>query len=375
MTSDLFEVSAPPVSGERIRQARELLQMTQSDLAVAVGVDQTMIAHIERGTKQPNSELLQALATTLQLPTRFFRLPAPPALPKGSLLFRAKAGVGRRVIARTHAHAELVFEMAYRLSNYAKSIAVTVPRGLDPIESARETRTLMGYSPTEPAMNLVRAIERLGVLVIALPPSDECDAFAVWSRTDQETPIIGLASGKAFDRARMNAAHELGHLVLHGNIDAGTPALEREAYQFAAELLMPAQAIAVDLNAERPSLFTLARLKAKWQVSMQALARRAKDLSILSDRQFRYLMQQISSRGWRTIEPEFTALKPEVPRGLRKMIEIAFGGDVTPATVARRFDLSEDFATALFNAYAPPPMTSKSKGSNTKPTATVVSIK
>jgi hypothetical protein len=159
----------------------------------------------------------------------------------------------------------------------------------------------------------------------------------------------------------MNAAHELGHLVIHSKIDGGTPALEREAYQFAAELLMPASAIAVELKADRLNLFTLAQLKSKWQVSMQALARRGRDLAIISDRQYRYLMQQISARGWRIVEPEFSRMKPEAPRALRKMAEVAFGPDPKAATIAHKFDLSESFVAELLSSYAVAPGRSQEK--------------
>jgi transcriptional regulator with XRE-family HTH domain len=235
MTANLFEVGVPPVSGERVRQGRELLSITQSTLAEAVGVDQTMIAHIERGAKQPTAELLDAVAATLQLPSGCFRLPTAPELPQGTLLFRAKAGVGKRVLARAHAHAELVFEMAYSLSRRATPIRVTLSRRSDPIESAKAVRAQVGYQEDDPATGLIRAIERLGVIVIPLPHSDDCDAFAVWAGTDREIPVMRLVVGKPAARTRMNAAHELGHLVLHSRFDGGTPLLEREAYEFAAE--------------------------------------------------------------------------------------------------------------------------------------------
>jgi Zn-dependent peptidase ImmA (M78 family)/transcriptional regulator with XRE-family HTH domain len=376
MTANLFEVGVPPVSGERVRQGRELLSITQSTLAEAVGVDQTMIAHIERGAKQPTAELLDAIATTLQLPSRFFRLPTAPELPQGTLLFRAKAGVGKRVLARAHAHAELVFEMAYSLSRRATPIPVTLPRRNDPIESAKAVRAQMGYQEDDPATGLIRAIERLGVIVIPLPHSDDCDAFAVWAGTDREIPVMGLVVGKPADRTRMNAAHELGHLVLHSRFDGGTPLLEREAYEFAAELLMPAAALAGDFAGERLNLFYLARLKAKWQVSMQALARRAKDLAAISDRQYRYIMKQISARGWRTVEPEFTRIRPELPRAVRKMAEVVFGPNATTSQIASEFDLSEAFVDEVMGSFAGPPADRPTESKNSQRSrATIIRFK
>lgn len=64
-------------------------------------------------------------------------------------------------------------------------------------------------------------------------------------------------------------------------------------------------------------------LKAKWGVAIQALARRAFEMEIISERQYHYLFEQIGRRGWKIKEP--VALPIEKPRGLRKMAEIAYG--------------------------------------------------
>src|ERR1700730_13741978 len=116
MQEKLFEFRLPPINGKRVRQARELRGMTQVALADALGIDQTMIAHIERGTKQPASELLEALSVELGLPIPLFRRMDAPEFPTGSLLFRSKAGIGKKVVAQAHAHTELIFEFVVRLS-------------------------------------------------------------------------------------------------------------------------------------------------------------------------------------------------------------------------------------------------------------------
>jgi Zn-dependent peptidase ImmA (M78 family)/DNA-binding XRE family transcriptional regulator len=347
----LFEFRSPPVNGKRIRQARELRGLTQVALADALGIDQTMIAHIERGTKQPASELLEALAVELEFPVSFFRQTDAPEFPAGSLLFRSKAGIGRKVVAQAHAHTELVFELALRLSASATLIPVKLPICEDAIEGARSVRK--ATQPEDgPIVNLVRAVERLGVLVVPLPDLKDCDAFAVWAGPNREYPVIGIIVSKSPDRVRMNIAHELGHLVLHKQITGGTRDQESEAYRFAAELLMPASSIIEDLKLERLTLFRLAALKIKWQVSMQALARRARELQVLSDRQYRYLMQQIATRGWRTNEPEFQQLQEEKPRALRRLIEVVFGSKADWKRVGAEVLLGSDFIADIMNACA-----------------------
>jgi len=73
MSGLLFEIPSTPVNGQRVCLARELRSLTQAALGEILGIDQTMVAHIERGTKQPNSELLEAIATVLRLPPWLLR--------------------------------------------------------------------------------------------------------------------------------------------------------------------------------------------------------------------------------------------------------------------------------------------------------------
>jgi Zn-dependent peptidase ImmA (M78 family)/DNA-binding XRE family transcriptional regulator len=312
MQEKLFELRQAPVNGRRVRQARELRGLTQAALSEALGIDQTMVAHIERGTKQPGDELLDALSSELHLPANFFRQGNPPEFLKGSLLFRSKSGIGKRTISQAHAHAELAFELVLRLSERASLIPVRLPIENDPIEAARQVRQVLRV-PSGPFLNLIRAVERLGVVTIPLPDLKDCDAFAVWAGPARAYPVVGMFVGKPNDRTRMNVAHELGHLVMHRDLLGGTQELEVLAYRFAAELLMPMREIAPELDSERLTLFRLAALKKTWQVSMQALARRARDLEAISDRQYRYLMQQMTMRGWLSGRCAMHALPSERP--------------------------------------------------------------
>ena len=77
-----------------------------------------------------------------------------------------------------------------------------------------------------------------------------------------------------------------------------------------AELLMPEAAMRHEIIPP-VTLTGIARLKLKWKVSIQALIRRAYELSIITANQYKYLFTQLSARGWRTREPvELLAEKP-----------------------------------------------------------------
>jgi hypothetical protein len=95
---------------------------------------------------------------------------------------------------------------------------------------------------------------------------------------------------------------------------------EQEANQFAGELLVPAEAALREI-VPPVTLTTLADLKLRWGVSLQALVHRARDLGIITQRQYAYLFEQIGARGWRLREPPHLDIPVEKPRLVRKMAE------------------------------------------------------
>jgi Zn-dependent peptidase ImmA (M78 family)/transcriptional regulator with XRE-family HTH domain len=350
MTDSLF-ASRPTafVNGERVKQAREFIGITQSEFARKIGVTQAMVAHIEGGFKQPSDEVLAAIAHVAQLPVSYFRKGSLPELPAGWVLYRARAGASRKKLQRCHRHAQLILEIALELAKKVRTIPVRISTSTDsPEEAARRVRKVLGFAGTEPIQHLIRAVEKAGAIVLALPKDEVADAFAVWVNG---LPVIALAETPAGDRLRLTVAHELGHLVMH-ELQTSDAELERQAYRFAAELLVPESAILCDFDKLGVSLQAVAQLKLKWGVSMQALIRRARDLDRITERQYHYLMQQMSARGWRTSEPSNLAITVEKPRLLRRMAELVHGDPIDYTAMAKDFSLKVEFLVALMARYA-----------------------
>lgn len=95
--------------------------------------------------------------------------------------------------------------------------------------------------------------------------------------------MVILTRNRANDvyRHRFTAAHELGHLVLHGDA-TGDSRQEREADAFAAEFLTP-QASILPLLPRRMDLTYLAGLRRTWGVSVHSLVYRCRELGLISD--------------------------------------------------------------------------------------------
>jgi Zn-dependent peptidase ImmA (M78 family) len=152
-----------------------------------------------------------------------------------------------------------------------------------------------------PVKNVITLLESKGVRVFSLAvDAKEVDAFSMWHGGK---PFMFLNTFKSAEHCRFDAAHELGHLVLHRHGQTQGPELEREANAFASAFLMPRKSVLS--NAPRvATLPGLVRAKHYWKVSVAALNYRLHALGMTSDWVYRTLCIQLAEAGYRTKEPE-----------------------------------------------------------------------
>jgi Zn-dependent peptidase ImmA (M78 family)/DNA-binding XRE family transcriptional regulator len=340
------------MNGERLRQVRELLGWTQAHLAELVEVQQGTIAALEREARVPSDELLERIASVTGFPVAFFEERPPIEFPLGTLLYRKFARLSSQEKARAHRIAQQIFNAFLRMGARLKVIPLRIPKKVDedPITAARLVRSGIGFDPETPIKNLINRLERHGVLIITLPDEiEDLDAFSTW--VDGTIPVIVLSSGKPGDRQRWNVSHELGHLILHQSLQGGFDAIEHEANQFAAELLLPEGAMKREIIPP-VTLSSLAELKPRWGVALQTLITRALELEIITYRQAKYLRMQISRRGWIKDEPQALYIQPEKPRALRKMAEILYGEQINYKKLADDMHLPTFFIKRVIESYA-----------------------
>ncbi|HZU70932.1 MAG TPA: XRE family transcriptional regulator [Ktedonobacteraceae bacterium] len=353
------------INGYRIRQARELMRLTQSELAESLEITQSTIAQIESGRLMPSDALLEAIASRLGFPLPFFGREDPPNFPLGSLLFRSHVNMAAADRDEVHRLGQLEFEVLTALLKRVRNkVVMRLPQlsdeQVDIVAAAQYTRNALGLSFDVPIPHLVKAVEQSGASVLALPAHfATCDAFSLWANVpspqtafEMKKPLIVLSGETPGDRLRSTLAHELGHLVMHQAVRGTAREMEDEAYRFAAELLLPEQAIREEITTP-VTLTSLSRLKPVWGVSIQMLIRRAYDLKIITERQYRYLFKQLTEHGWRTREP--ISLQVEKPRALQQMAEIVYGKgtpNINYQQFARDVDLYPLFVKRLLSTYA-----------------------
>lgn len=341
------------INGDRLKFARELRGITQAELAGRIGVSQATIALIEGGRSQPPPELVEAIAFQMGLPPAFLRKPETTDFPLGSLLFRRRASMTAAEEKRVHRAGQMVFEVAKELRRHVTTLPVRLPQHVtDPTLAARATRSALGLSPDSPIKNLVLALEGAGVLILVLPwPMEGGDAFSAWVGDEGEVPAIAVSGVTTGDRLRLSVAHETGHLVLRHTLRGDRAALEREAYAFGAELLLPEVAMREEM-VPPITLTGIAAMKRRWGVSMQALIRRAHDLGVITKRQYTYLFQQLSARGWKLREPEALDVPVEKPRAVRQMAEMVYGKPINYQRLALDVSLPASLVRQIIEAHA-----------------------
>ena len=179
-----------------------------------------------------------------------------------------------------------------------------------------------------PITDVLLVLENAGVVVIKEElGSVRMDGLSNWSATDNRPYALIARDKDTCVRSRMDAAHELGHLVLHRGIDpkvlnssADFREIERQAFDFAGAFLMPAESFAAEVWA--PSLNAFLALKERWKASVAAMIKRCSSLHMLGEEYERRLWKHYGSRGWRRSEPLDGELEVENPRLLSRSVQL-----------------------------------------------------
>lgn len=340
--------------GNRLQVARRLRKYTKVQLAEAVGVTTTAIAQYEKNLNRPSQAVANELALFLGLPRQFFGAGRPVnRLPAAEAHFRSLRSTTSAAREQALAFGELTLALVDLMSGYVDLPPVNLPELDLPSElsttvireAAQATRAHWGY-PTGPLPSVVELLEANGIITVRLP-GDVDRKVSAFSTFAGERPLVVLALGRE-DRARsrFDAAHEVGHLVLHPDSEPGSKIVENQANVFASELLMPAAEI-IDQLPRRIDWTRFHDLKRTWGVSLKALVYRAHTLGVMSDATYRRGNQQLAV--WGQPEPGDLGLA-ESPRLLGMVRQVLEDNDIDFDGVLARGGIVGDVAGQIVAA-------------------------
>lgn len=317
----------------RLDLARRRRGLTKTALAEAVGISPRNLNAYERGAQEPAAATISRLATAVGFPAEFFHGPDFDEPSPDGASFRAMSRLTARQRDQALGSGALALALSDWIDGRFELPKPDIPQyhDLDPETAADAVREAWGLGERR-IPNMVHLLEAHGVRVFSLVEEiREVDAFSFWRGS---VPHIFLNTMKTAEHSRMDAAHELGHLVLHAHGGPGGRQAEHEAQAFGSAFLMPAGSV----RAEAPfggHLGQLAKAKARWNVSVANLAYRMHRLGMLTDWQYRSVFIELSRRG-RHVEPN--PIPQETSQVLEKVFQALRDDKVSKAAVAR--DLS-----------------------------------
>lgn len=330
-------VGTPGFVSDRLTEAREALGLTKVALSELIDVTPTAVSQYETGTS-PRPEVLDQISQKLGFPRTFFLRPVVADDEVSPIFWRSNATATK--IARQRGLQRLKWskEITCYLTQFFEFPKVDFPEELFSQSDFRELTTedieriadklrqFWGFGQG-PVPDLLLELENSGAVTSRINMAAETlDAFSQWSN-GIGTPFVILGKDRASAvRSRFDAAHELGHLLLHRGVDRKRinskedfKLIEKQAHQFAAAFLLPAKAFADELWT--PSLDGFLALKERWRVSISMMVMRCEDIGITEKEETQRLYINYNRRGWRTEEPLDSVLKHEEPKILRRSFE------------------------------------------------------
>lgn len=267
--------------GARIRRAREQAGFTQGELGQALGKTQTAVSYWEAGRRSPDVDDLVAIADALDVEVTYF--------------FERAQSKPKRVLLRAQATLRPFDDLITEIERFASRAEALPPldarvkvRAENPTKAAQQL--LAQARVTAPPIDIEDLCARCGVHVVEAPFSNEISGVIL----DLDNgPMIGVNRDHPLVRQRFSIAHELGHYLLehhdHFHIDLSDAAGqgeppgynwldERNANDFAAQVLMPAALVAASFADDD----NLNRLAKRFKVSREAMGWRLVNLGLLS---------------------------------------------------------------------------------------------
>lgn len=296
------------INPDRIAWARKRSGFTKVALAGLVDVDVRSVTAWETGASEPSAASETKLCSVLGVTESFLRIPYTNAPSADEVSFRAISKLSSRQRDMALANATIAFDLDDWITSHYDMATPSLPdlRDMPPEDAAFALRQEWSLGVL-PCPNIVHLLEAHGIRVFSLAiETKDVDAFCTWK---DSVPFVFLNTFKSSARRRFDAAHELGHLVLHRHGEYEGRVTEKEADRFAAAFLMPPQGFNSSISGV-PTLHAILQEKKRWGVSVAAFIYQMHTLSIISDWQYRSLFKTISQKGWRSEEPN--DLAPEV---------------------------------------------------------------
>lgn len=296
------------IFARRLGQARAMRGWSLRRLQEALGdaVSHNALSKYEKGEMMPRSQVLLALAQTLEQPVDFFFRPF--RWKSGSIRFRKKSkfpaarqkAVQEKAadfVERYREAEELTGDVRNFHSPFTTENPVRSPADAEEFAERLRKEWNLGDDPLPSVLGLMEA---RGIKVLEL--EKELDSFdGLYAQTDAgPVVVLGAQTRRNVPRKRMTAAHELGHIVLPFASEIEERAEEQAVKAFAGAFLLPERTFKETFGKQRQrwTVAELKEIKRQFGVSIMGIMKRAESLNLISSATYKHFCIRTRQWGW-----------------------------------------------------------------------------
>ena len=317
----------------RLKEARLLRGLTQTELADMVDVTKQAVSQYENGIVIPRGDVEIAMAQALNMPLAYFSM-ADSDLIRTPIFFRSRKSATNKKTIPYKVYINWTVDIYNYIANLVKLPKVNLINKCqeqysldDIIVIAKELRKNWGLGGG-PISNLTLLMENNGFIIAKTPLKadrvDACSLYFTNKQTKKNRPMVFLTASTSSVRSRRDLAHELGHQVLHSwmsedEFEQNKARIEDEAELFASCFLMPFEAMEREVFSVT-STDSLLYMKRRWGTSAQSILYHLHNLGLIKDTVFEGLRGNIYRRKWRKHEPFDDDIAQEHPELIKDAI-------------------------------------------------------
>ena len=285
--------------------------MSMDQLASTIGnsVSKQAISKYEAAKMMPNSSVLVALATALDVDPDYFFRPFTFDLNEFKVSFRKKSNTSAKDVnalkVRIQDEVERYLEVEEILGKENDTVLQTDGERLNtPAQMQEQAKRLrdewhLGYDAIG---NVQDVLEEHGIKVICTEAPSGFDGVS--GIVNGNANIVVLNKNQSHvERRRFTTMHELGHLLFDKRFSPTLTLREREKLcdVFANEMLLPTIVVrSVFSPGEKISTFEVRRLQIVYGISFDAIIHKLHDMGIISDSKYKtYCIRKNHDDAWK----------------------------------------------------------------------------
>ncbi|MCV2501901.1 ImmA/IrrE family metallo-endopeptidase [Melissococcus plutonius] len=360
--------------GVNLQRVRTLYGYSRRELGETLNISEQAIWQFENEITQPSFELVTELKKLFSVKTSYFykeHTHNDVFFIEDNVAYREADIISRKRTLSEVEYLNTIYPIVFGLESYLSIPPISINKIRDEVLKIYHSNKIDTLVKIEKIANIAREklqisndntdllfkIEKSGVYVVEKNIGGKADAYSAWDKEGLVSFII-LGKRKSAVRRNFDLAHELGHLLMHYNMEFISSdkkeynQMEAEANQFASFFLLPKEEFKKDFlkigHKSNPTSFI--NLKLKYNVSIQALEMRAFKLKLISPQQNSYFYRQIARMNYRLEEPLDKEMVIKKPGKIRSIMNLVFKNElISFAEFQEKFGIETNYLCNLFS--------------------------